>query len=44
MMLWEQKGESNENLRFVVIQTRQDVYRAKRVQISQGEVEAFKSS
>lgn len=44
MMLWEQNGEGNENLRFVVIQTRQDVYRAKRVQMSQEEVETFKSS
>lgn len=44
MMLWEQNGEGNESLRFVAIQTRQAVYRAKRVQMSQGEVEAFKSS
>lgn len=44
MILWEQNGEGNESLRFVTIQTRQDVYRAKRVQMSQGEVEALKSS
>lgn len=42
-MLWKQNGEGNDSLRFVVIQTRQDVYRAKRVQMSQGEVGAFKS-
>lgn len=44
MMLWEQNGEGNESLRFVAIQTRQDVYRDKRVQMPQGELEASKSS